>query len=283
VRPRCTIVARVRRDEEEIVSDTARGHVSANAAEVYEGFFVPALFQQWTDVVLDAADVRTGHDVLDVGCGTGVLARAARARVGTHGRVAAVDPNDGMLAVARREAENIEWQIGSAELLPYPEHSFDRTISQFALMYFTDPDVAFSEIRRVTRPDGRMAIAVWDRLDHNPGFSRLADLVDECFGSEAAGAIRVPFHMGDPETLLALAATALSDPTVTRHAGVARFDSLQAWLHTEIRGWTLAETIDDDEFATLLDAAHRRLDDLVADGKVAFDVSALVVSGSAGG
>ena len=64
----------------------------------------------------------------------------------------------------------------------------------------------------------------------------------------------------------------------TRHAGVARFESVEAWLHTEIRGWTLADTIDDDGFATLLDAAQRDLADLVVDGRVAFDVSALVVT-----
>ena len=84
------------------MSDTDRGQVSAAAAEVYDSFFVPALFEQWTDVVLEVADVRSGHRVLDVGCGTGVLARAAHARVGAGGHVAGLDPNDGMLAVARR-------------------------------------------------------------------------------------------------------------------------------------------------------------------------------------
>jgi hypothetical protein len=61
---------------------------------------------------------------------------------------------------------------------------------------------------------------------------------------------------------------------------VARFQSLREWLHTEIRGWTLADTIDDRGFATLLDAAHDQLSDLVEGGRVVFDVSALIVSGS---
>jgi hypothetical protein len=72
----------------------------------------------------------------------------------------------------------------------------------------------------------------------------------------------------------------VSDPAITRHPGVARFQSLQEWVHTEIRGWTLADAIDDDGFATLLDAAHDQLSDLVEDGRVVFDVSALIVSGS---
>jgi hypothetical protein len=65
-----------------------------------------------------------------------------------------------------------------------------------------------------------------------------------------------------------------------RHPGVARFDSLQSWVHTEIRGWTLADTIGDDGFAALLAAAYNRLGDLVTDGRVEFDVSALVVNGT---
>ena len=262
------------------MSDTDRGQVSASAAEVYDGFFVPALFGQWTDVVLDVADVRSGHYVLDAGCGTGVLARAAHGRVGAHGHVAGLDPNDGMLAVARRAEPRIEWQTGPAEQMPYADHSFDRTVSQFALMYFTDPTAALREVRRVTRPNGRVAIAVWDRLDNNRGYARLAALIDEIFGSDAAGAIRVPFHMGDPGMLAELATAAVSDPAITRHPGVARFQSLQEWVHTEIRGWTLADAIDDDGFATLLDAAHDQLSDLVEDGRVVFDVSALIVSGS---
>ncbi len=120
---------------------------------------------------------------------------------------------------------------------------------------------------------------VWDRLDNNRGYARLAALIEELFGSDAAEAIRVPFHMGDPETLRALAATALAEPTVTRHPGVEVFDSVQAWVHTEIRGWTLADSIDDHGFAALLDAAQEQLSDLATSSGVAFGVSTLVVSG----
>ena len=262
------------------MSDADRGQVTASAAEVYSSFFVPALFAQWTDVVLDVADVEAGQRVLDVGCGTGVLAEAANDRVGPTGRVAAVDPNEGMLDVARRSAPSIDWKAGVAERLPFADDSFDRGVSQFALMFFTDPNRALSEVARVIQPGGRIALAVWDRLENNIGYARLGGLIQELFGERAAHALRAPFRMGDGDLLTEIAANGIKDPLVTAHRGTARFGSIESWLHTEIRGWTLADEIDDDGFGDLLDAASRDLADLVGDGgAVTFDVSALIVSG----
>ncbi len=256
-----------------------RGQVTASAAEVYDAFFVPALFGQFTEAVLDAAAVAPGQHVLDVGCGTGVLASAARDRVGPAGHVAGVDPNDGMLDVARRSSAEIDWRPGVAEELPAPDGAFDRTVSQFALMFIADPAAALAEMARVTRPDGRIAVAVWDRFEANTGYARLAQLLDRLFGTRAAQAIRTPFRLGDAGALTTMAAAGITDPQVTSHRGTARFDSLDDWLHTEIRGWTLADEIDDDGYDALLDAASHDLVDLVVDGAVAFEVSALVVSG----
>jgi ubiquinone/menaquinone biosynthesis C-methylase UbiE len=78
--------------------DASTGQVSTTAAEVYEEFFVPALFAQWAAPMLDAVDARLGERLIDIGTGTGVLARAALRRVGPTGSVIAVDPNEGMLA-----------------------------------------------------------------------------------------------------------------------------------------------------------------------------------------
>jgi ubiquinone/menaquinone biosynthesis C-methylase UbiE len=262
------------------MGDSDRGQVTASAAEIYDAFFVPALFGQFTEAVLDVAAVAPGQRVLDIGCGTGVLARAARDRVGPAGRVVAVDPNDGMLDVARRASAEIDWKAGVAEELPAPDASFDRSISQFALMFFTDTAAAFAEIARVTRPDGRVALAVWDQLESNTGYARLADLLERLFGPRAAQALQTPFRLGDASTLAEIAAGDIADPRVTSHRGTARFESLDAWLHTEIRGWTLADEIDDDGYKALLDAAGHELTDLVIDDAVAFEVSALIVSGA---
>ena len=116
------------------MTDHEAWQVSGDAAEVYERCFVPALFGQWASQLVDAAQVTAGDRVLDVGCGTGVLARVTADRVATDSQVTGLDLNDGMLAVARRLRPEIDWRQGDATHLPFADASFDVVLSQFALM-----------------------------------------------------------------------------------------------------------------------------------------------------
>jgi SAM-dependent methyltransferase len=259
------------------MEDADRGQVVAGAALVYEEFFVPALFGQWPERVLDSAGIEPGHRVLDVGCGTGILARAAARRVGPTGRVVGVDPNEGMLSVARQSPEPVEWRTGVAEQLPLGTGSFDRVLSQFAAMFFTDPGSAFGEMVRVLAPGGTVAIATWASLDEIPGYAAMVDLLDDLLGAEAADALRAPFVLGDPDALRGLLAGGFPQVTVELHEGTARFDSIEAWVHTDIRGWTLADTIDDDQYETLLRVATDRLGRFADEsGRVSFPAPALI-------
>ena len=105
------------------VADQSHG---MSPAEVYEEFFVPALFRQWGDVMAGVAGVVPGDRVLDVACGTGVAACAAAERAGPTGAVTGLDLDDGMLAVARRKTGRIEWTQGRAESLPFAAARFVR-------------------------------------------------------------------------------------------------------------------------------------------------------------
>ena len=262
------------------MTDAAQhGQVAGSAAEVYEEFFVPALFGQWAEQLLDAVEAGSGERVLDVGCGTGVLARAALDRVGSDGHVAGIDPNDAMLGVARRLGPGVEWTSGVAERLPYPDASFDRVVCEFALMFFTDRSAAIAEMARVLAPGRTVAVATWASLDRAPGYAAMAGLLGELFGDDAADALRAPFVMSDAGELIDLASTAFSDPVVTTHDGVARFDSIDAWMHTEIRGWTLADVIDDEQYDRLVREARRRLERFTDErGRVAFPMPALILT-----
>ena len=262
-------------------ADAARGQVVTGAAEVYDQFFVPALFGQWPPVVLDAAGVGPGDRLLDVGCGTGVLARAAAARVGAAGRVTGLDLNEAMLAVARRAGPGaVDWRRGAAERLPFPDGAFDRVVSQFVAMFLDDPGAAAGEMARVLAPGGTVAVATWAAVEESPGYAAMVDLLRRVAGEAAAQALLVPFRLGTPATLEAVLRPAFPGVAVARHEGTARFASLEDWLHTDIRGWTLAGEIDDATYARLLAEAGTALAPFVdpATGAVGFPAPALVAT-----
>src|SRR5688572_11685353 len=139
--------------------------ISAEQAEIYESAFVPAIFAQWSPTLLDAAGVEPGQRVLDVACGTGVLARTAADRVGPAGEAVGVDLSEGMLTVARRLRPDIEWHRGDAAELPLADADFDVTVCQSALMFMTDATAALREMARVTRASGTVGVQVYASLD----------------------------------------------------------------------------------------------------------------------
>jgi ubiquinone/menaquinone biosynthesis C-methylase UbiE len=124
----------------------------SNPAEGYESYMVPTLFGPCARNLIDVADPRPGERVLDVGCGTGIVARQVASRVEATGKVTGLDVSRNMLAVARatatREGLTIEWREGNAERLPFPDSSFDLVLCQFALMFVTNKAVARAEMRR---------------------------------------------------------------------------------------------------------------------------------------
>ncbi len=263
-------------------ANASTGQVSTTAAEVYEEYFVPALFEQWVAPMLDAVDAHSGDRVLDIGTGTGVLARAALRRVGSTGSVVAVDPNDGMLAVAARLAPELDVRRGAAERLPVADNEMSCTVCQFALMFFEDRARAISEMARVTKPGGRVAVATWAAIEESPGYAAMVDLLGEVIGGWAAEALRAPFCIGKADELNDLLQASFGDVVVYHRAGEARFASLDEWLHTDIRGWTLADDIDDEQFEQLRRAATKRLAPFVDDGGVvSFAAPALIATATA--
>lgn len=228
-------------------------------AEVYEAFYVPALMDEWANLVAEAARVQEGQRVLDVACGTGILARTVADRVGPRGAVVGIDPNEGMLAVARRKAPQIEWHQAHAEALPFEANHFDVVASQFGLMFFADRQLAIQEMMRMLRPGGRLAVAVWDSVENFPIYAELASLLQPRYGDEVAEEFLTPHSLGSPELLIALFTEAGVDgPNVARREGTARFPSLRDWLWIEVKEWLLGDRMDDAEFEGLLTEAQER-------------------------
>jgi SAM-dependent methyltransferase len=262
------------------MNDALTGQVGRSAADVYEEFFVPALFQQWAGRMAEAARLAPGQTVLDVACGTGVLAREAAARVAPGGAVTGLDRNEAMLTVAHRRAPALEWRLAHAESLPFPDAAFDAVVSQFGLMFFEDYTGALREMWRVLRPGGRLAVAVWAPLETSPGYAAMVALLQRLFGNRVADALRAPFVLGDTDGLRALFVKAgIPGLEIRTPAGSACFPSIEAWVHVDVKGWTLADLIDDAQYQTLLTAAQRDLRSYVqGDGTVSFAAPAHIVT-----
>lgn len=259
---------------------TDTGQISSDAAKIYEDFFVPALFQVWSERLLEAAKIKKGDYILDVACGTGILARTIAAHIKPVGKVVGLDLNAGMLGVAAQKAPEVEFRLGAAEALPFADEEFDAVVSQFGLMFFNDRIQALQEMMRVLKPQGQLVVAVWDSLDHSPGYKALYNLLQRLFGDQVSDLLRNPFVLGDTHQLLHLFKQAgVPSPSIKTIQGMASFPSLNDWVYTEVKGWTLGERISDQQFEELLFKAEKALRSYVnSDGTVSFAMNAHLVT-----
>jgi ubiquinone/menaquinone biosynthesis C-methylase UbiE len=237
---------------------------------------------EWASKVADAAQMRAGQRVLDVACGTGILAREAARRT-APGRVTGLDANAGMVEVARRLAPNVDWRQGVAESIPLPDRSFDTVVSQFGLMFFRDRREALCEMLRVLVPGGRLSVAVWDAVERTPAYAAEAALFERAAGRQAADALRAPFVLGDRHTLAALFEDAgVASVEVTTKTGTARFPSVRVMVEADLRGWlpVMGVVLHEEQIARILDEAEETLAPYVsADDAVAFGTSAHIITG----
>jgi ubiquinone/menaquinone biosynthesis C-methylase UbiE len=177
-------------------TDPERWQLEEASAEAYERYAVASWSRPLAEQLVGLAAPRDGERVLDVACGTGIVARLSVPRVGERGSVTGVDLNDGMLDVARRDAA-IDWRQGDAEALPLPDEGYDVVLCQQGLQFFPRRGVALAEMRRVLRPGGRLALSVMRPITHNAGWRALADALVRHAGPEA-GAMMRRFPSGMP-------------------------------------------------------------------------------------
>jgi ubiquinone/menaquinone biosynthesis C-methylase UbiE len=132
--------------------------------------------------LLDRVRLVRGERVLDVACGTGIVARLAREQLGAASQITGVDVNPEMIAVARSIEPDISWHLGNAAELPFENGSFDVILYQQALQFFSDRATAVLEMRRVLAKGGRLALSTWRPLNENPLFHGLDRAAARQFG-----------------------------------------------------------------------------------------------------
>jgi ubiquinone/menaquinone biosynthesis C-methylase UbiE len=222
--------------------------LGGNSAEAYERYLVPAIFLQGASQLVDHAGVSAGERVLDIGCGTGIVARTAAQRVAESGSVVGVDNSPGMLEVARSASagvhSSIEWREGAAEDLPVARNSFDAVLCQQAFQFFSDRQKALEEMQRVLSPGGRAAFSVLRSAEHNLTYQPVIDAFSRHGGENLGVMMQSPFQEWSASELRDLATQAgFRSVSVTIGVITARFTSIPEFLQHELASSPLGEVV----------------------------------------
>jgi len=257
--------------------------ISLEQATAYDALFVPAIFGEWAPRLVDLAGLRPGQRILDVACGTGVVARTAVERVGDPALVVGVDLNPAMLQVAARVRPDLDWRQGDAGALPFDEAAFDAVLCQSALFFFPDPAAAIAEMARVTAIGGVVAIQTYAGLDAQPGYGILADIVARHAGESARALLNTYFSQGDLPSLCAMfEAAGLGVEETRTRVGTARYGSIELLVDIEVKGTPLVDRMSEDQMDRVLADCRGELSAYrTPDGGLAMPIRGHLVAGRA--
>jgi ubiquinone/menaquinone biosynthesis C-methylase UbiE len=221
--------------------------LEGSAVELYERYLVPAITALWAADLVGRAAPAPGERVLDVACGTGIVARLAAKRMGV-GHLVGLDLNPGMLAVARSVSGGhhplIEWQQGSALELPFRDGSFDVVLCQLGLQFFPDRAAALGEMLRVLIPGGRLALSVYSAIERTPVALALAEALDRHLGQGASAVKRSEHVLADAVELHRLVIDAgFIDVTLEPVTQTIRFASPRDYVRLQIAATPMAAMV----------------------------------------
>jgi ubiquinone/menaquinone biosynthesis C-methylase UbiE len=249
----------------------------------YERYFVPAIGEPLAHDLIELAELRAGERVLDVACGTGIVARLAADQVGGDS-VAALDINPGMLAVARTAVPDagIEWHEGSAEALPLGDATFDVVLCQMGLQFFPDKPAAVREMSRVLTRGGRVLLSVPGPTP--PLFAVVEEPLRRHLGPEAAGFIATVFSVhGTTRLWKLLEDSGFGDVHASSERKTLAAPRAEDFLWQYLCSTPIAEAVgelDDGGRAELQDEVVAAWEPFVADGGLALEVEMTTASGS---
>ena len=216
-----------------------------SAPENYERHFTPAIGGPLAADLIAAGELDAGDRVLDVACGTGIVARLAAEHVGPSGVVAGVDINPGMLAVARSvtpQGVAIDWREGKAESLPFAGSEFGAVFCQLGLQFFADRVAALREMRRVLAPGGRVLVSTTGPTPEL--FGVLAAALARHVSLQAAQFVHQVFSVDDPEQIRGLFHDAgFNKPSVERHVQTLRLPASADFLWQYVFSTPLATAV----------------------------------------
>jgi ubiquinone/menaquinone biosynthesis C-methylase UbiE len=172
-----------------------------DSAVHYEQVLVPAYVGGAARLVVERAALRPGESILDIGCGTGAAARAARDVVGPGSNIVGMDVNRYMLDVARTQGPDLDIREGDARQIPVRDHFFDVVLCSHTLQYIPERHRAAAEMHRVLVPGGRVSVGIWQSIEQVPYHHALAEAITDELGAEVAYPLTSSFALSSREEL----------------------------------------------------------------------------------
>jgi ubiquinone/menaquinone biosynthesis C-methylase UbiE len=243
--------------------DPEQWQLSGNAAEQYEKIPARYILGPWALGLVEAAELQRDEKILDLACGTGVVTRAAAAKLGPAGHITGLDLNEGMLKVAMALGNpgvgGLAWVRGSALEMDLPDAGFDLVLCQQGLQFFPDQHKALSETHRVLRDGGRAWFSIWAEAGpyQIAVGAAIATHVDESTARRYKATRDVP----DADSLRSQFSDAgFRQVDITRKEMQMRLPEIKKFIIAQLRSTPFAEAIESlsasDQAALAQDAAE---------------------------
>lgn len=260
--------------------------VASSIATNYERRLVPLLFDSWARILVDAVAPTSAERVLDVACGTGIVARTVAARLGPSASITGIDINGDMLALARQLAPEMEWLQADATDTGFPVAAFDVVFCQQGLQFVADPAAALREWRRILVPGGRLALSAWHNPD-NPGYAAIRSALRRCLPEhpEAVGFVRAIFGLSNPTQIHELLlGEGFHNVRIAIHADVVKCPTPQTWIEAFLSAApvrAIAELGHEEREHIVADAVHELREYIADDGSLFFPISTNIATADA--
>jgi SAM-dependent methyltransferase len=238
---------------------------------------------------MERADIRHGQRVLDVGCGCGETTLELARRVGASGSVAGIDISRLLIDTARQAADrsnmsNVRFEVADAQIFAFSPHSVDLVFSRFGVMFFDDPEAAFSNFRNALRHRGRLSFVCWPAPRDNQFMTIPMAAASQHItlpppaDPEAPG----PFAFADPGRVKRILSQAgFGDIQIDRVIEKVGGGTLDETAHMLVDLGPLSRVLDDIDATTrhaIVEDTRNTLKGFEASGRVLIDAAAWLVT-----
>ena len=197
------------------------------------------MFTPWAKNLVMHSTPSAGDRVLDIACGTGLVTQQIAPHLGKDGSIVGLDFAPGMLAVAQKlkvSGPQVEWVEASAQESPLPDDSFDRAYCQQGFQFFPDRAGAASEVKRVLKPGGSLAISLWASIDEHPLWNALFTTVATRLNVPIE-AVAKPTSFGDADEIRSmLNAAGFSNVEVNKRSDLTTFPDVDSFMKLTVQG-----------------------------------------------